>query len=187
MEKTETMPLGVVIEWRRIDHPWKDHDWRPVAVIPGAPPLDPRGPWKLLREADGVRQYLAGTLPLELFRSDTDGYKMNLAQQPPRIFVVLRRNEDPAVDHEMVPYLVTANPYETQHYVESGEEIVDGVAMPGEVMALVADFADAHHVEEVFVKRRRKEAKEQDEPFSRRPPLEGPRAKRPGAAGRSED
>src|SRR3546814_7777853 len=36
MDKTETLPLGVVLEWRRVDHPWKDHDWRPVAVIPGA-------------------------------------------------------------------------------------------------------------------------------------------------------
>src|SRR3546814_15667026 len=71
MDKTETLPLGVVLEWRRVDHPWKDHDWRPVAVIPGAPPLDPRGPWTLLPEGEAVRQYHAGTLPLELFRSDT--------------------------------------------------------------------------------------------------------------------
>src|SRR3546814_4414217 len=100
MDKTETLPLGVVLEWRRVDHPWKDHDWRPVAVIPGAPPLDPRGPWTLLREGEAVRQYHAGTLPLELFRSDTLGYKDNLLQQPPRIFVVLRQNADPAVEHE---------------------------------------------------------------------------------------
>src|SRR3546814_8427927 len=77
MDKTETLPLGVVLEWRRVDHPWKDHDWRPVAVIPGAQPLDPRGPWTLLREGEAVRQYHAGTLPLELFRSDTLGYKDN--------------------------------------------------------------------------------------------------------------
>src|SRR3546814_9499265 len=53
MDKTETLPLGVVLEWRRVDHPWKDHDWRPVAVIPGAPPLDQRGPRTLLRERSG--------------------------------------------------------------------------------------------------------------------------------------
>jgi hypothetical protein len=187
MEKNESMPLGVVIEWRRVDHPWKDHDWRPVAVIPGAPALDPRGPWTPLVEGDGWRQFHSGTLPLELFRSDTEGYKINLAQKPPRIFVVLRRNDDPSVDHELVPYLVTANPYETQHYVESGEEIVEGVPMPPEIIAMVGDFFSAHHVEEVFVKRRRKDAKDREEPFSRRPPVEQPRGKRPGVAGRSED
>jgi len=175
MDKQESMPLGIVVEWRRIENPWKDHDWRPVAVIAGAPAMDPRGPWKLLREAEGVRQYHAGTLPLELFRSDTEGYKINLVQSPPRVFIVLRRNEDPAVEHEMVPLLVTANPYETQHYVEGGDDLVEGVTMPPEVMALVADFTEANHVEEVFVKRRRKGAKGREEPFSRRPPLDRPR------------
>src|SRR3546814_13412060 len=67
-----TLPLGVVLEWRRVDHPWKDHDWRPVAVIPGAPPLDPRGPWTLLREGEAVRQYHAGTLPLEIGRAHVE-------------------------------------------------------------------------------------------------------------------
>src|SRR3546814_16377590 len=88
MDKTETLPLGVVLEWRRVDHPWKDHDWRPVAVIPGAPPLDPRGPWTLLREGEAVRKYHAGTLPLELFRSEPLGSKATLLQKPQRYFVV---------------------------------------------------------------------------------------------------
>ncbi|MPZ09944.1 MAG: DUF3305 domain-containing protein [Kiloniellaceae bacterium] len=186
MEKNESLPLGVVIEWRRVDHPWKDHDWRPVGVIPGAPALDPSGPWTLLREGDGWKQFHGGTLRLELFRSDTEGYKINLAQQPPRVFIVLRRSEDPSVDHEMLPYLVTANPYEAQNYVASGEEIVEGVAMPAEVIALVGDFFDAHHVEEAFTKRQRKNAKGRHEPFNRQPPVDQPRGKRPGVAG-SED
>lgn len=177
MDKQESVPLGVVVEWRRIDHPWKDHDWRPVAVIAGAPPMDPRGFWKLLRESEGVRQYLAGTLPLELFRADTPGYKANLEQPPARIFVVLRRNEDPAVEHEVVPYLVTANAFETEHYEQSGEEIVEGVAMPAEVVALVADFVKAHPVDDPFVKRKRKNAKRSgEEAFGRRPPVDRPRA-----------
>ena len=174
MEKTESMPLGVVIEWRRIEHPWKDHEWRPVAVIPGAPPLDPRGPWTLLREGEGRAQYHAGTLPLELFRSDTENYKMNLSQKPPRIFVVLRDSQDAAGDHEFVPFLVTADPYEAQNYLNSGEEIVEPVTMPAEVLALVKDFTEAHHVEAAFVKRPRKDPKGKNDPFSRRPAVERP-------------
>jgi hypothetical protein len=54
-------------------------------------------------------------------------------------------------------------------------------------MALVAAFADAHHVDEVFVKRRRKDAKGRDEAFSRQPPVERPRAKQTGPARRGED
>jgi len=187
MERNESLPLGVAIERRRVDHPWKDVDWRPVAVIAGAPALDPQGPWTTLREGDGWTQFHAGTLTLQLFRSETEAYRVNLSQEPPRIFVILRSNIDPAIDHELIPYLVTADPFEAQHYLDSGEEIVEAVTVPAEVLAFVRDFVEAHHVEEVFVKRRRKEAKGEDEPFSRRPPVAQPplggRGKRSGFAG----
>src|SRR3546814_7390347 len=87
-----------------------------------------------MREGEGWRQFHAGTLPLELFRSDTPGYKMNLAQRPPRVFVVLRRAAESGAEHELLPYLVTVDAYATEHYADSGEEIVEGVAMPPEVV-----------------------------------------------------
>ncbi len=177
MEKTETMPLGVVIERRRIDHPWKDHVWRPVAVIPGAPALDPQGPWTRLREGEGWVQYHCGTLNLELFRADTEAYKVNLSQNPPRIFVLLRNEDDPESEHDLVPFLVTASPYEAQDYLDSGEETVEGVPMPEEIAAFIQAFVETHHVEEVFTKRRRQKAASGDELFSRRPPVDRP----PGA------
>src|SRR3546814_914318 len=60
--------------------------------------------------------------------------------------------------------------------------------MPPEVMALVADFVKVHHVEEVFVKRKRKKAKNaEDESFSRRPPVERPRRAPPGATASEAD
>src|SRR3546814_15842480 len=84
--------------------------------------------------------------------------------------------------------LVTADAYEGEHYGQAGDEIVDAVSMPPEVMALVADFVKVHHVEEVFVKRKRKKAKNaEDESFSRRPPVERPRRAPPGAIAREED
>lgn len=183
MEKNESMPLGVVVERRRVDHPWKDHDWRPVAVIPGAPALDPHGPWTQLREGEGWAQFHAGTLSLQLFRSETEAYRVNLSQEPPRIFVVLRGSDDPQVDHELIPFLVTADPFEAQHYLDSGEEMVEVVGMPTEVLALVTDFVAAHHVEQPFVKRRRKDPKGKEDPFSRRPAVEKVSDKPSGAAG----
>ena len=171
MEKSETMPLGVVIERRRSDHPWSDYAWRPVAVIPGAPARDPQSEWIELRQGEDWVQYHCGTLPLELFRAETEGYKVNLSQKPPRIFVLLRREDDLNSSHDYVPFLVTASPYEAQDYLDSGEEIVEGVPMPEDVAAFVQDFVDAHHKEEVFVKRKRKKAAPGDELFSRRPPV----------------
>ena len=155
MEKQETLPLGVVLERRRSDHPWADHTWHPVAVLPGAPPCDPKGDWTVLREEEGVTRYHAGTLPLDLFPRETEGYKVNLSQVPPRLFVVLRSGEDADSAHEVVPFLVTVCPYEAQDYLDSGEELVEAVTMPPDVAAFVQAYVDQHHVDEPFYKRKR--------------------------------
>lgn len=178
--RQETLPLGVVLERRAVDHPWRDHEWRPVAVIPGAPQLDPRGDWRLLEgEEGGPRaRYHAGTLPIELFRKETEAYKFNLAQDPPRIFVVLRGGEDMDCDHEVVPFLVTVSPYEAQDYLDC-DDLVEPVVMPEGVIAFVQAYVDAHHVDEPFKKRKRDKARGGDASFAR-PPGELPRRRGDG-------
>ena len=177
MDKQERLPLGVVVERRVSDHPWQDHSWRAVAVIPGAPPLDPRGDWRVLQEGEGWARFHAGTLPLELFRRETEGYKVNLSQQPPRLFVVLRTGVDSDCVHELVPFLVTACPYEAQDYLDSGEELVEAVVMPPDLAAFVQAYVDQHHVDEPFHKRKRKRYETEDVGFSRRPAACRPRRK----------
>lgn len=174
MRRQETLPLGVVIERRKIDNPWQDYTWRPVAVIPGASPCDPRGAWKEIGEGEGWVRYHAGTLNLNLFRKETEGYRVNLSQDPPRIFVCLRSGEDMDCEHEVAPFLVTVCPYEAQDYQDSGEEIVETVAMPDGVVAFVQAYIDEHHVDEPFYKRKRKGPKKEDESFARRPRVADP-------------
>jgi hypothetical protein len=154
--KQVTVPLGIVLERRRLDHPWKDHAWVPVDVIPGAPARDPRGDWLLLKEGDGWARYHSGTLPLDLFRKETEAYKMMLAQVPPRIFVILRADDNPGAAHEVVPFAVTASASEVQEYLDSSEDIVEPVPMPAGVIALIRDFVDQHHEDVPFIKRKRK-------------------------------
>ena len=156
MGKQETMPLGIVLERRRLDHPWKDHAWLPVDVIPGAPARDPDGDWLLLKEGDGWARYHGATLPLELFRKETDAYKLTLAQVPPCLFVILRTDEDAGAPHEVAPFAVTASSVEAQDYLDGSEDIVEPVPMPAEVVAFVRDFVEQHHVDEPFYKRKRK-------------------------------
>lgn len=176
MRNQEQLPLGIVLERRRIDNPWQDHTWQPVAVIPGAPALDPRGEWTLLAGGEGWARFHAGTLVLELFRKETEGYRMNLSQEPPRLFVVLRKGEDMDSSHDQVPFLATACPYEAQDYLDSGDEVVEPVAMPDSVIAFVQAYIDQHHVDEPFHKRKRKRHDTDDENFNRAPPrLGGPR------------
>jgi hypothetical protein len=168
----ETLPLGVVVEKRRINHPWQPYRWLPMAVFAGAASMDPRGEWTILRRAEDYVHYHAGTLPLNLFRKETEAYKVNLSQRPPRIFVVLRQGEDVDADHPVMPSFVTASPYEAQDFLDSGDEIVEGVEMPPDVVAFVQDYVDRHHVDEPFHKRKRKRASSGDEAFSRKPPVE---------------
>ncbi len=168
----ETLPLGVVLERRKIDHPWQDVSWRPVGVFPGAPACDPSSAWKLLREGDGWEHYHSGTLTLSLFRKETEAYKINLSHPPPRIFVVLRDEEEADGVHEYVPFLVTASPYEAQDYLDSGEEIVEAVPMPPDVATFVQSYVDEHHVDEPFRKRKRKQHDSEQEIFVRKPPTQ---------------
>ena len=51
-QNAERLPVGIVVERRRSDHPWIDHTWRAVAVIPGAGELNPRGEWKELETGE---------------------------------------------------------------------------------------------------------------------------------------
>ena len=147
----ETMPMGVIVERREIDNPWQDHSWSAVAVMPGAPEV---GEWRLLAHDQGWARYHASTMPLELHRSETEAYRTNLADTPPRIYVLLREDEEGG-EHEVVPFLVTASPYEAQDYLDSGEDIIDGVTMPDAVIAWIQAFIDAHHMDERFFKRKR--------------------------------
>lgn len=179
LARSEVLPLGVVLERRRSRHPWQDFAWRAVDLLPGAPPRDPRGEWLTLREEGEGEAALfhAGTLPLELFRKDTADLKMNLQQRAPLVYVVLRRGGG---DHPLVPLLVTANVMEAELYSVSGEEQVDGVAMPAPVRALIEAFVAQHHVEEPFYKRKRKPY----DPRKGGPPPASPGGRRgPGSGG----
>lgn len=143
------MPLGIVIRKVPGVTPWVAWNWRPSAVLPGAAPAD----WlELRREGDAV-EYHAATVPLTLWRAETEAYMSNLADRVPSIYVVLR--EDDLSEHPFSVLLATASPFEGQDYADSGEDIVEKVAMPEGLVAWVRDYASMHHVDEPFVKRRR--------------------------------
>lgn len=150
-QAVESLALGVVIERRDINNRWRKHDWRPIAVLPGAA-ADTR--WRLLRQDGPAAVFHAATLTLELYQKETEGYRVNLANTPPVIYVVLRAGEEHG-EEDVEPFLLTACPFEAESYAESGDEIVEGVPMPSDVLAFVQDFTARHHVDEPFKKRKR--------------------------------
>ena len=150
-EKSISMPVGVVIRRTPGVTRWAKWAWKAVALLPGAPPAD----WRELHRDGEVVEYHAGTLELELFRTDTEAYLTALASDPPSLYVVMQRTEVADTEHELELHLVTASAYEAQDYQDSGEEIVEPVAMPEGLEAWVRTFVERHHVDEKFVKRRR--------------------------------
>lgn len=165
--------VGVVLERRESSHPWQDYVWRPYAILPGG---GPTGEWRVVDEGPGWKRYYAGRLQLELFPGETEGYRDNLNGNPPLVFVVLRPNENDrenerANGHEFEPFLITACPYEAQDYLDTGEEIVEGLPMPPELLTWFRSFVERHHVDKPFIKRKQKSKKigRVEEPFARRP------------------
>ncbi len=154
LKSMEALPLGIVLERRRSHNPWQEWDWQPVAVIPGAPPVVGGG--RLLREGDGWAHIHAATLSLELHRSDTEGYQLTLSQDPPRLWVALR-SDDSGELSAPTPFFVTASAHECEVYQVSGRERVEATPMPAEVLALLRDFVEQHHVDVPFIKRERKD------------------------------
>ena len=162
----ETMKVGVVIERRESDNQWIDHTWQVVSLIPGAAEVDQTNE---IGRGQGWVQFHAATLPLELFRKETEGYKYNLSLKQPSVFVVLRDDEDDESD-EVNPFMATVCPYEAQDYMDSSEETVQSVPMPDTVASWLAEFVETHHVDEPFKKRKRKAFDPRKEGFDKPPP-----------------
>jgi hypothetical protein len=152
---TETRRVGVVLERRRSSSPWVDFVWRPVAVLAGVPDV---GIWESLGEVAGAERYFAGMSELAFHRSDTATYRDNLATGAPQVWVRCRMQDGRP---EVVG--VTADPAEGEGFTEAGDDLVDQVPMPPEVAAALAGFVAAHHVERVFLKRRRDRGFEEEE------------------------
>lgn len=157
MERSISMPLGVVVERRELDNPWQRWAWKAAAVLPGAPPVEA---WRELARGARFVRWHAATLPLQLHRAETEAYRVNLSGRSPGIYVVLRktRPSERTAGNEVAPFVVTASPYEAEGYLE-GEDLVEVAPMPEGLIAWVREFVERHHVDRPFEKRKRKRVK----------------------------
>jgi hypothetical protein len=161
-----SIPVGVVVAKVKIDHKWADWSWRPVAVIPGAPPVNG---WKEIASGKDWTHYHIATVPLTLYRTDTEAYRVALSDTPPRVYVVLRRDEEGDEDHPYFVHSVTSSARDALEFQDSAEDLVEGVPMPPGLAAWVQAFVDEHHVDEKFVKRRRDRLDPEAQKFGKEP------------------
>jgi Protein of unknown function (DUF3305) len=144
-----SIPVGVVVERRRAKSTWAEFLWRPASVLAGKPSAEP---WTVLDVQAESMLFYAGEAVIELHRTESTYYRDNLASDTPRLWVVLSpTTSDP-------PYAllsVTADPAEGEGFTDAGNNLVETVPMPQDILAIVGQFIATHHVERPFIKRRR--------------------------------
>jgi hypothetical protein len=96
--------------------------------------------------------FFVGAADIELYRSEAGNYRQNLLVENPLLWVALRRTE---ADPPYILAAVTVDPAEGESWAALGNDLVDTVAMPPAVEALVAEFVSEHYVEQPFLKRQR--------------------------------
>ena len=149
MKTTETLPVGVIVERRLTQNRWVDHTWKCVAIVPGATGFQE---WKKIGSGPDWERFFAATLHLQLHKGETEGYRVNLSQRNPTIYVVLHH----LTEEFPKAVLVTACPFEAEDNDVSGDESVDQILMPAEIISFVAHFVEQYHEQQPFRKRKRK-------------------------------
>jgi hypothetical protein len=134
---------------------WVKEIWKPVAVIPGAPEAF----WKELVREEDIVDYHAGTVTMELFRADVEGYLVSLNMAVPSIWIIMDRDVTSQSPSGWVLSTITASAHEALDALDSGESIVEAVPIPESMAAWIKEFIDMHYIEEPFKKRRRDEVR----------------------------
>lgn len=144
-----SIPVGVVVERHRAKSVWAEFLWRPVSVLAGKPSAEP---WTALDVQAESMLFYAGEAVIELHRTESTYYRDNIASDTPRLWVVLSpTGSDPPYELRAV----TADPAEGEGFTDAGNNLVETVPMPRDIVAIVDQFIATHHVERPFIKRRR--------------------------------
>ncbi|MBQ0833385.1 DUF3305 domain-containing protein [Marinobacter sp.] len=147
------LQVGVVVRRSPGVTRWARDIWKPVAVIPGAPEAF----WKEMVREGEVVDYHAGTVTMELFRADVEGYLVSLNMAAPSVWVVMDRDVTSQSPSGWVVSTVTASAHDALDALDSSESIVEAVPIPESLAAWIMEFIDMHYIEEPFKKRRRDE------------------------------
>jgi hypothetical protein len=126
--------IAVVMQRRPVKSRWADSMWEPHGVL-----ADPGGNARLLREADGVTQWLHPGLQLVLHKDELEGYYMNVSAPEPRVFILWRMDGENAL-----PVEVTVSSDEAARWLDGGHS-VDGVAIPPAIFAWVGEYVENNY------------------------------------------
>jgi hypothetical protein len=151
------MPRAVIrVAVVGVSHPpanrWAKRVLRPAAILGDVPML---GTGSTMAQQGDVLTVYMGDHAVQLHSGETRHYIDNLSAAQPSLWV--------AADGDRVQ-IVTADPYEGEALASDTERVVEALAMPAQVAAQIRAFVAAHHVEEVFHKRKRVPATSAQDP-----------------------
>ena len=153
--------VAVVVERVPLQNRWASEQWRVAAVEPDdAPAASPR---KQIDDATHTLWRCPG-FAIELHRSESEGYFLNISSPEPKAFVMWRDPQsDGAEDDELQlrPQLVTVSYNEAGRLLDGGER-VDAVPLPQEVLTWMRPFVVEHYRPEPKRKSRRNELYERE-------------------------
>lgn len=172
MSRELRMQVGVLAEKRKAgssaspSSPWAEDYWVPTGILETeiASP-----PGTLLRETDEAVSYYLGPSEIYCHASETEAYIFNFDSKVPVIFVILR--EDHENEHPLPWFVqqVTVSPYEAQDYADSAEDIIGCIPMPVTIATALTEFIEQHHKDEPFIKRKRRDYKDEQPQFGKEP------------------
>lgn len=147
----EARPVWIVAERSALTGPWPGVVWRVVSVGSGRPDTPPG---TVLERGEGWERLYVGTTNVTLHRGETGNYLMNLRSARPALYVFLRRE----AGEGMRLLGATVDAGEVDVHADSGDDVIEAVALPPDLAAWVEGFIAAHHVAQPGYRRTRERA-----------------------------
>ena len=129
--------LAVIMERTALTNRWVSEKWEAKGIVQDLAPAGTAP--SVIVERQGLRQMLHPGHRLNLKRDEAEGYYLNLTSPEPKVFVLWRLVEDVAR-----PEMLTVSYGEGARWADSGEN-VDGVPVPPDILAWMAQFVEVHY------------------------------------------
>jgi hypothetical protein len=130
--------VAVIMERIALHNRWASERWEAKGVVRDEAPAGTAS--RVIVDTGDTRQVLFPGYEIKLQRHESEGYYLNLTSPQPKVFVLWRMKEDGAPRPEML----TVSYNEGTRWADSGEQ-VDGVALPIELAACIAEFVETYY------------------------------------------
>jgi len=133
--------LAVIMERALLGDRWGSEKWEAKGVVCDT---GSNGAEQVIFRDERITQFLFTGFQVKLRRDEAEGYYLNITSPQPKVFVLWRKDEE---DDIARPRLLTVSFNEGARWMDGGE-IVDGVALPVDLLAWIGEFVERNYVPE---------------------------------------